>query len=406
MKIQNTLNAPVYGGKINDLIKLYNFSPVPDKFNGDVLAKLKTSLYNIPYGFIIDYLILNLKGAPLVNSENPDFKYIKADYGTKQFKERGQIYFREILIGQIMFSPRSSVLKKDDVQMKIENSLFYTLPPNELKKLLLDLLYLLGLEFSSVSRLDLAIDFLHGSHHPIIEVIKNLASGKYRVSGRKKKIDFYSETKKGVLEFEGVRIGKRSSARFARIYNKTKENTENAKLYIREFWKKIGLSGEIWRYEFQLNNRYLREIKDFGFMQLFDMEYLFSLFQMAETSYFTIKENTGKKEVNKEKSIFWIDLNHVRKNLKYNFSDVVRLKRTINETLIGQQRMLKGLLRSYCASFQDSDYISTLKRICLDFDLLEWFKKKLPLYLEEFERKQIILVWENEQFENDLSFAL
>lgn len=384
---------------------------VPTKSNGNLLDTVNQTLVNnyknphkgLKYAFVCDWLTLNLEGVPNVEEINR-LEFIPEETGTRNHKFRGDVVYNGLKVGILTFGTKQEIMDSKWCQFKLYNSLFYTMPSKQLHEIVDLVLLELGLKFVGVSRLDLALDFVGLDHN--IELLLNAINTKlFRLSGRQKKITIHSETKNGVAEIEGASFGKRKSLKYARIYNKSKEN-DGQKLYINEFHKMHGLTGEIWRIEFQLSNGFFRDIEGVTLKSLFDMVYLFGVFEKAFDGYLDVRQNTGKTEVNKEKSIFWLNLDFIKKQMGYGVKKIQKLKRLIIPTKIGQMRMIKGLLRSYMSTYQTSEYIAPLRQIIEDFDLLGWFRQKLPDYMQEFHKAQLIRSFDIEQFNNDLKFAL
>jgi len=257
--------------------------------------------------------------------------------------------------------------------------------------LLKELYRSMGLAFKSFNRVDVAVDFC-GVSHDVEGVVRSLAVNALRVSGRKKAINFYSETVKGNTVYEGVKIGSRTSSRFLRIYHKTKELKSNLKTYILDSWAALGLDkSNVWRYEYQINAAFLRDLEGLTIDSLMTKDGIYSLLKKAQNNHFELRYNTGKKEVNKEKPFYMFDWDVLENTVKTVASEIKKIKRVVKETFIGQQRMIKGLLRSYFSKRQKRiEYLLPLKIMLNDFDLWEWFGKKLPFYIDEFSKKMII----------------
>lgn len=355
---------------------------VPDRYNGDLLD-------GAIYTLNMDYLILNLEGNPLTESTNA-LKVEMADYGTKVYKERATLTYQKEVFGTIVFKPRSSVIPANLVQLQLENHLFYTKKPKELQKMVSEVVDILGLEYKGINRLDIALDF-SGKQHDIPTLLMGIFTEKYLISGREKDFNVYTKTCKGRIEFNGVQIGKRSASRFCRIYNKSKEMLRgDMKPYIKSAWDAVGLDGDVWRYEYQLSNKFMREQQNVSLDVLFSKNFLYNMMQKARANHFEIKENTGKSEVNKERTLNFIDFDVVGRVIGLIKGVIGKVVRTIKETFIGQQRMIKGLLRSYFSSGHDIRFLLPVRRILDDFDLWEWYNTKFSQYIAEFRDRERI----------------
>lgn len=355
------------------------------------------------YAFFMDFLIINLKGIPLFNSNK--LTIIQDDYGTRSYKNKCTVSFRGQKVATLVYNARPAFINKLLCQMQLENHLFYTLPLSDIKELVQTLMDELNLKFTGINRLDLALD-MSNQNEFIKNVVHGLNAQQLRISGRQKKVVYYYETKNGVQELEGISVGNRTNGRFMRCYNKTKENSKNLKTYIRDAWGNLKINAyDVWRYEYQLKNAYLSTVK-MSFDDLFDKEFLFNLFLEANKNHFQLKYNTGKKETNKEKDFKMFCPRMLSRILKVLKNPVTRIKRNIKESFIGQQRIIKGLMRSYFSSGQNSDYLAPLKAMIDDFHLWSWFARKRFHYIEEFYKQGIFKTVDIEKIYNDLGVEL
>ncbi|MGX1930210.1 replication initiation factor domain-containing protein [Flagellimonas sp. 2504JD4-2] len=365
---------------------------VPDRYNGDLL--------DTGYAINLDYLILNLSGSPLTESFD-GLKIDVADYGTKVFAHRATLTYLDESFGTMVFKPRSSVIDENLVQLQLENHLFYTDTPEKLRDKVKTVIDILGLEFSGVNRLDIALDFSE-KQHDIPNLLRGIFNGEFLISGREKDVNVYTKTTKGKIEFTGVQIGKRSSSRFCRIYNKSREmQTGSLKAYINTLWETLGFKGNVWRYEYQLSNKYLTEIEGVSLDNLFSKNFIYNLLERAKSNHFEIKHNTGKSEVNKEETYQFIDFGKVGRAVGTIRGAIGKLVRTIKETFIGQQRMIKGLLRSYFSSNHDVRFLLPVRRILNDFDLWDWYDRKISQYIHEFKFREMIKCVDLRIYEED-----
>jgi hypothetical protein len=400
------LNSNIHNKNRNDFKAVrYNGYLLDENKTNDGLKAFKDDiqLNNGAYAFFVDYLILNLKGIPNLDENKLFFEV--AEYGTKTFENKVTINHKYEKFCTIVFNPRSKILAQDLVQLQIENHLFYTHPLSELKERLNDILKILGLKFHSVNRLDLALD-MSNQNDFIYNVIQSLNSNQLRISGRKKKMTFHAETNKGLVEFEGVTVGKRTTGRMLRLYNKTKENERTLKTYIYDAWGKLKINrDDVWRFEYQMHNSWLRTV-NFQLNDLFDNDFLFNLFLEANNKHFTIKHNTGKSEVNKEQDFHLFDRDYLAKQIKVLKVAIQRIKRNIKQSFIGQQRIIKGLVRSYFSSGQNTVYLEPINSILDDFHLWSWFMEKKQWYIKEFYEKGIFKTLDLDKLQIDLGIEL
>lgn len=374
--------------------KTAQFSQVPVKYYGDYLDDLKMMFFS-------DLLIINMKGIPVVRDGN-SFVFEAREYGTKIFTYLVDVVCEGQKFGTITFKPRSHNNAHDLVQFRFDNAVFYTISFFDLKQRLKRLMNWLNLEFIGVSRMDLCIDYTDDANLTE-KTINAVLLGKLRVSGRKKDFKPFSHTENGVMKITGLQVGNRKNMRFMRIYDKRLEMQEKGtKEYILDSWRANGLRGQIYRYEISMSSKFFRNIKDVTLENIFDKDWLLSLMELAKKNFFDLKFNTGKSEINKEKSIDFMSFQVVRKLVKSSFKFVARITRTIKESLIGQKRIIKGLLRSYVSNGQDCRYLTPIKAYLQQYQLKDWFYQKIGLYMHEFQKTQIIRDFDYRQFREDL----
>ncbi len=356
---------------------------IPAKYNGYQLDGIKT----VKYGFFIDYLVLNLQGAPNADSKSYDLK--KEDYGTRVFENRAIISNSTDKIGTLLWQQRSNTIKiKQFAQLKLENHLFYTKSLEEIHNLIKHLLKELNLTFYSINRLDLALDF-ENKQQKVEKLIKRLQTNEILLGGKDKDINYYQHVQQGKVIPNGVTIGKRTSSKFCRLYNKTNEMQKTMKHYIQNCWKALQIKNEVFRLEYQLNGNYLRNIENLSLKKIFNIHYIVNLFEKATENHFKFHINKKRKEVNKMPLFEFISFDKVKRGLKVITTKITKLSRTIKESLIGQKRQVKSLLRSYFSTNQKIEYLLPLKQTLTDFDLWKWYEKKHPFYIREFQKAMI-----------------
>ncbi|RUT68758.1 hypothetical protein D0817_19270 [Flavobacterium cupreum] len=366
------------------------------------INKLKTTLINI------DYLIINLEGQPFGEfPENSKFRLKPYDYGTKIFEIRSDLYYEDLKIGIYTAKPRSAIISDNLAQLQIENNLFYTLTNDTLKCIINTFCDETQYIFKSVNRLDICLDKsdINNSYR---NLYSNIVGGHYLISGRPKNMQSYFETYKGKSILNGFQIGKRTSDKIIRCYNKTLSLQLTEKPYINQYYSNNGLKNDnVWRFEYQLNSAFFRGLNehsnaDINVSQsmtwgIFDKANLYELLKIANKGFFELRENTGKSEVNKEKLITLFDFDYLQSQISKFNPIIKRLKKvTLSSTTI-KKRLAKSLFREYYANNQDISYIVALNLLLEDMDmttenpLLIWFQNKLHFYLHEFRTKEKIV---------------
>lgn len=363
---------------------------------------LETTLINI------DYLILNLEGSPFGQfPENSNFRLKPYDYGTKIFENRSDLYFNDIKIGLYTSSPRSAIISSNLAQLQIENNLFYTLQNNDLKNIISSFCDETQYTFKSVNRLDICID-KNDINHSYRDLYCNIINSNYLISGRSKNIQSYYETYKGKSILNGFQIGKRTSDKIIRCYNKTLSLQLTEKPYINEYYQNNNLKNQnVWRFEYQLNSAFFRGLNEISKADnltsqsmtwgIFDKSVLIELLKTANKGFFEIRENTGKSQVNKEKEIPLFDFDFLQSQISKIKPIIKRFKKIILSSTTIKKRLAKSLFREYYSNNQDISYIIALNLLLEDLDLttekplLNWFKNKLHFYLHEFRNKEKIV---------------
>ncbi|PWB22554.1 hypothetical protein [Flavobacterium sp. HTF] len=361
--------------------------------------KLKTTLINI------DYLILNLEGQPFGEfPENSKFRLKPYDYGTKIFEIRADLYYEDLKIGIYTAKPRSAIISEQLAQLQIENNLFYTLTNDTLKSIINDFCNETQYNFKSINRLDICLD-KSDVNNSYRNLYSNIVGGNYLISGRPKNLQSYFETYKGKSILNGFQIGKRTSDKIIRCYNKTLSLQLTEKPYINEYYANNDLKNDnVWRFEYQLNSAFFRGLNEHSKADtkvsqsmtwgVFDKANLYELLKIANKGFFELRENTGKSQINKEKLIMLFDFDFLQSQISKFNPIIKRLKKvTLSSTTI-KKRLAKSLFREYYANNQCVSYIVALNLLLEDMDmltekpLLTWFKNKLHFYLHEFRTKE------------------
>lgn len=364
--------------------------------------KIEKTLINI------DYLIINLDGNPFGDfPENSNFHTVHYDFGTKIFSNRSDVYFKNEKIASLLSSPRSAILDVNFAQMQFENHLFYTVTHQDLKNLITSFCEETGYKFKAINRLDICID-KQDLNHSYRSLYDNIVNGSFLISGRPKNLQSYFETFKGKSILNGFQVGKRTSDKIIRCYNKTLSLQLTEKPYINEYYLNNGLKNEnIWRFEFQLNSAFFRNLKEYSQTKnevqqdmtwgIFNLSTLFELLKIATKGFFELHENTGKSQINKEKKIQLFCFETMQKAVTLQKTIIRKLKKVFISTTTIKKRLAKSLFREYYANEQDISYIIALNLLLEDIDLTTekklktWFQGKMHFYLHEFRQKEKIL---------------
>lgn len=171
----------------------------------------------------------------------------------------------------VYWKPRSPVMRKDSVSIKVANRALYC---ESWAWFLRDVVSLLHLKYMGLTRVDLCADFqtfadglsprtfiarylADGSVSDGVQYIRR-GSNMYHVVGRKRRTALGTGDVESTTScHEYLRFGTRKSGVSAYLYNKSLELAESGKKkYIREFWERNGLiedeSQPVFRLEFSL----------------------------------------------------------------------------------------------------------------------------------------------------------
>lgn len=355
----------------------------------------------VDYGFSfknpvinIDYLVLNCEGSnehfDKINSST--YQLELQDVGTKVFKNRYFLMFENEKVATILTNPHSKAIKQDLVQVQISNHLFYTYNFTSLRKLVeIFILKALNLKITTISRLDISIDF-DNSTNAVQNLANLIQNNELLLAGKDKAFNPHYVSNKGKSELTGLYIGKRSSSRYLRVYNKTLEMQKTPKEYILERWKKHGLeNNNVWRCEYELTNVFFhnRQINNETIStQIFSQYALLKLFQEAEKNHFELKKNTGKSELNKEQTIPFFEWSLLFSTCEIKDLTISKIKKIIEPSILVQKRLLKAIFREYYISKQSYQNIFMIQYVLEKYHLYDFLEKKLPYYIDEFEKAQ------------------
>ena len=237
-----------------------------------------------------------------------------------------------------------------------------------------------------------------------VEVIEKIAE-KYNLKVIYDAAHAFGVTYKGKSILNGFQVGKRTSDKIIRCYNKTLSLQLTEKPYINDYYANNGLKNEnVWRFEYQLNSAFFRGLNehskaDTNISQsmtwgIFDKANLYELLKIANKGFFELRENTGKSQINKEKLFMLFDFDFLQSQITKFNPIIKRLKKVVLSTTTIKKRLAKSLFREYYSNNQDISYIVALNLLLEDLDmitekpLINWFNSKLHFYLHEFRTKE------------------
>lgn len=377
----------------------------PDGYNGEQLAK-------VPYSLALDYLIINFHSTDLeIDLEEikvPHFEIKKLPYSTKVFSELYEIFYNSEKFALLTRKPHSKVIDQKLNQIQFENQFLY-LPPNQLWQIINRLIKPLSLHFVSFNRVDIALDMMENDLkiNPFA-LVQKINNREILISGREKAFNLHTFVRKGFVFVQGFSLGKRSGERFFRCYDKTLEMSNNPKPHISKLHEINGLTGKIWRFEFQLNNKFITSLEttdniNFDFHRLFMSESWLELWLIAKKNFFAFKQNQGAKEINKNLEWEWLPIQNIKNSLKYVvFGFTRKTRQVLNNTIESAKRLLKGNIREYYKNQNQLPFLLSASKVLDQYNLYDFFEKKFPEWISEFNKKsKLVDSFNYEVFQND-----
>jgi hypothetical protein len=363
------------------------------------------------FGLNLDYLIINYRCEfqdikNLDTLSNSDFILLLQKHSTKNFSKVGVVKYKGRVLGILTFDPYAgSVLKDSFCQFQVDNRFLYE-PMDYLRAVLTEFMGIFNLVFEGFNRIDLAIDVQNGKNTeggPVANWLYNLQAevDKDRIifSGREKAITYYTSTKK---KFSGFSFGLRSSDRFIRFYNKTQELQEREnKPHIRDFWENhcgiMDNCGDVFRFEVQLNRRFLTSIDEFS--KIFNRKFQYSIMKISLMGYFDPRSNNGVSRVSNMPKLDPIQWGQIEgwvcgmtKKKQEFFEKAARIKQD-NETnnLLRNKIMLKRMFFRYLNDKQENNlpvyFINEILKTKNDFDFRGFLYRKIKIWVAEFHEK-------------------
>lgn len=266
-------------------------------------------------------------------TEVDGFTYQRQQYGTRQFKVLTFVYEGKEKFAEIQSQPFSGILEEGACIVKFDNALLYR---PFLGDRVMAFLEVHNLQPKSISRLDVAADFLRFESYDVVPFIRDFMAMELRHIGRGNGASYFEHRAKKdkvtghsiySMQYSGLSFGSHSSDVRIYLYNKTKELAEvSDKPYIRDSWTAAefgNYSGlwlsqymrnemqPVWRLEVSLKGKGLK-FKDATTMQIvevnvpdvFDPDFLRTLYFTMIHDYFQfVKNRKGITNITREPRI-------------------------------------------------------------------------------------------------------
>ncbi len=359
--------------------------PTASKYNGGLLDNQK-------FKFIIglDYLTLNLRGKlPIEVDEatltNGDFKFENAVKPTKHFETLFNLYYQDTLVGTLLAYPRrGNKLNPDTIQLHIENQNFYD--DTDLKSIIETFLFRFSIKYNNLTRVDVYLDsygFQNGITLNDLDYL--LDAGEIITNTRVKDKSKYSKKVENRFMTTGFTWGSRSTGRYLRIYNKTLELLHGSKVWIDEHHKLNGLvDHDVFRFEYELKNSFLKHIKNFDWSDIFSTEGQFELLDIARKGHFSFVVEDGQVRNDRKTPFPLFDWDKLRQTAHFVFDYSWKRKFPVGHSLRSVQVMVSSLLKHYVINEQPEPTLNQIKQILEQYRLKDWFEKRKDEYLKKF----------------------
>lgn len=355
------------------------------------LIKSEPTAPALPFLVFTDWLTYSVKlhcTDPLFYP-TPDWDFVLLPHNGRSFKNLVEVYYKNEKFAILSYGGYGAISNFSG-QLQIENSFLYG-DQQTLRQNIFWLSKEIGFEIETVSRLDIAIDFPEDS--PLFprasSVVSDLYAGRLLLAGREKDFNVYSHVKNGALCVTGLSLGKRSSSRFLRFYNKSNELETKPKDYIQKFHTMLNPSCPVWRLEVQLNGSFWNQIKESGKeLALWGERYL-NIVQIALDGFFSFHLNQGKSETNKNDTIDLINWPKVH-DLKPNQWETItkKARNVVNDPIKKAQRAIKANFREYVKDQTEILPLMTLGLYAHKYALYNWLDLKISQWIFDLDRQK------------------
>lgn len=309
--------------------------------------------------------------------------------GGGQFDNLFYIYIDGEHVGQLLTSPRSlKILKSNMAKLELQNWIFYTDLYVDYLKMILSAY---DLKLNNLSRIDIAVDnvnYLHGFLNRYAKQ-RTMKNAKYIMVNRAR---FSAGVMGKDFTFNHFKVG--AGRKQLTVYEKNQEiNTHSLhKRYIIDFWRKNGIKADykdkVWRAEMRLGSEALKEIKDLdlNLEKLANSDFLFSIYFTCIEKWFEFRERVTQNDDNitrmKKINLFPIDrsielLEKIpRKRIDGHYKARMAIHQLVKDIVMNKVEELEH----YEAA------ISTIYRFISEFDLREYYDRKLDEWIAEYRK--------------------
>jgi hypothetical protein len=204
-----------------------------------------------------DWLQMHVKARPDFMEEESRFYTVKR---TGQSRVFGNIYeIRDIVLNKPVATyctdAREFIMAKNHGVIKVANWVMYSFP--NMREWVETFFQRMQMQFIGFTRLDIAFDFQNFDNCEVQNFIHDVMSGKLRkVENKPTKVGTFSKPCDQIgMRYETITWGSRSSAISCKLYNKTEEQKENLKPWIKgQHTNTFKNNKDVWRLEFGITS--------------------------------------------------------------------------------------------------------------------------------------------------------
>lgn len=294
---------------------------------------------------------------------------------TSHFLCKWSLIYNGEKVATLLTCPSASFIAPNQSQIKIENSLLYTVDWLDIYK---DILIETNWTHKNITRLDIAID--GASINNALKLISDYDKG--QIIGRKGKALFHSVKDPG-KELKRFHVGTSASEKVATIYNKSKEIQNSDKDYIKQFWLNNGLENidNTHRFELRLKSKIT---KNYDLNKLDQNNYLASIVKTEIVNWFEFYykgKDKNKHRTYKNGTMEWIDWNEITGQL------LPKNKAFAKQGIHRAKRLIKDLNYIHHVEGKRLDK-SLVSLLISEYCLQQWYDSKIEYWIQDFEKEK------------------
>ena len=328
----------------------------------------------------VDHFSVNLSGQlPTINETVNDYELTEdvhlrrnTIHRSKHFNNIFNVYLHGELFGELKTETRTpKIFDIDAMHFKVVNNRLYT---EDWLEDFTHLVNALDCSVKSISQVDIAIDGIGAKKYK--DTFLQARDPKCNVHMKGKTFITTSGSGK---ETTSLMVGKRSSDKSARLYNKTKELEYSNKTYISQVWTKSRLKQDedTYRFEIVLKSKVMA---NYDIWKLDDPKYLASIFKTETNnwaSFYRITKDTNKARAMKANKFDLIDWDTLGAEL------LPKAKAKKPTEVYRAKQAIKTILRQ-----KEVFGIKTIEGLISEYDLQDWLDSKAAYWAEDWAKEK------------------